>query len=174
MKSILEQFSNDSEYRSLLSGFSEGHIPCVISGMCDSARPFLVASVLKDLKKKGVVIVSEEKEAHAIAETLRLFFDRVLIYPARDFVFENVTAYSREWEHEHLLVQDAVMRNEYDVIVTVPDALMQYTMPQDVFEENFLELSRGLTVDQKDVCIKLDGMGYIRSDIVEGAGQYSV
>ncbi len=174
MKSILEQFSNDSEYKSLLNGFSEGHIPCVISGMCDSARPFLVASMLKDLKKKGVVIVSEEKEAHAIAETLRLFFDRVMIYPARDFVFENVTAYSREWEHERLLVQDAVMRNEYDVIVTVPDALMQYTMPRDVFEDNCFELSRGSTVNQKDVCIKLDSMGYIRSDIVEGAGQYSV
>ncbi len=174
MKSILEQFSYDSEYKSLLNGFSEGHIPCVISGMCDSARPFLVASLLKDLKKKGVVIVSEEKEAHAIAEALRLFFDRVLIYPARDFVFENVTAYSREWEHERLLVQDAVMRGEYDVIVTVPDALMQYTMPKEVFKENCFELSRGTTADQKSICMKLDNMGYIRSDIVEGIGQYSV
>lgn len=174
MKSILDQFSNDSEYKSLLNGFLEGHIPGVISGMCDSARPFLAAALLKDLKKKGVVIVSEEKEAHAIAETLRLFFDRVLIYPARDFVFENVTAYSREWEHERLLVQDAVLHNEYDVIVTVPDALMQYTMPEEVFAENSFELFQGAVAEQKNICSKLDAMGYIRSDIVEGVGQYSV
>lgn len=174
MKSILEQFSNDSEYKSLINGFSEGHIPCVISGMCDSSRPFLVAAMLKDLKKKGVVIVSEEKEAHSVAETLRVYFDRVLVYPARDFIFENITAYSREWEHERLSVQDAVMRGEYDVVVTVPDALMQYTMPEDVFFENSFELSRGTVAEQKNICNKLDAMGYVRTDVVEGVGQYSV
>ncbi len=174
MKSILEQFSNDSEYRSLLNGFKEGHIPCIVSGMCDSARPFLVASVLNDLQKKGVVIVSEEKEAHSVAETLRLFFDKVIIYPSRDFVFENVTAYSREWEHERLSAQSAVIRGDYDIIVTVPDALMQYVMPRDVFNENSFELNRGGTANQKEVCSKLESMGYIRTEIVEGVGQFSV
>ena len=83
MKSIIEQFANDSEYRSLIEGFSEKRIPCVISGMCDSARPFLVSAMLKDLGKKGVVIVPEEKEANAVIEVFRLFFDKVLFYPAQ-------------------------------------------------------------------------------------------
>ncbi len=174
MKSILEQFHLDNEYSALICGVKEGHIPAVISGMCDSSRPFLVSAVLKDLKKKGIVIVSEEKEALAVREVLKMFFDRVLYYPARDFVFENVTAYSREWEHERLSVQHAVMRDEYDVVVTVPDALMQYIMPCDVFEENCFDLKRGSVVVQKDICIKLEAMGYSRTEVVEGIGQFSV
>ena len=123
MKEILNQFSLDIEYKALISGVSEGRIPAVVSGICDSARPFFVASVLNDVKKKGIVIVSGEKEAYAVAEALRLFYDKVFCYPSRDFVFENVTAYSREWEHERLSVQYAVANDDYDIIVTVPEAL---------------------------------------------------
>ena len=174
MNNILSQFSSDSDYRSLLNGFSEGHIPCVVSGICDSVRPFLVASVLKDLGKKGVVIVSEEKEAQAVVNTLGLFFERVIYYPARDFVFENVTAYSHEWEHERLSAQYAVMNGEYDVIVTVPDAVMQYIMPREVFKENTFVLERGGIASVSEICSKLEAMGYSRTDIVEGVGQFAV
>lgn len=174
MNKLLEEFGNDSEYRSLITGFNEGHIPSVVSGMCDSARPFFVASVLKDLGKKGFVVVPEEKEAQQVSEVFKLFFDKVLFYPARDFVFENVTAYSREWEHERLNVQNAVVKGDFDVIVTVPDALMQYIMPADVLAENTVSLSRGSVFSQIDLVSKLENMGYIRHDIVEGVGQFSV
>lgn len=174
MKTILEQFELDNEYKGLINGFNEGRIPCVVNGMCDSARPFLVASILKDLGKKGIVIVSEEKEANAVMEIFRLFFDKVLFYPARDFVFENITAYSREWEHERLLVLEAVSRGDYDVIVTVPDALMQYTMPLSVLSDNSFSLSYGDIADIKEICSKLERMGYTRTEVVEGIGQFSV
>ena len=174
MKNILSHFSLDNEYKSLISHFSQSHIPAVITGMCDSVRPFFVASVIKDLNKKGVVVVSEEKEAIAISETLKLFFDRVIYYPSRDFVFENVTAYSREWEHERLSAQSAIMCGNYDIIVTVPDALMQYVMPLDVLKNNSFELERGGIASQSEICKKLEAMGYTRTDIVEGVGHFSV
>ena len=174
MKCILEQFSSDSEYKAIVDGFNEGHIPCVISGMCDSSRPFLVSALLKDLNKKGVVIVSEEKEAVALSEIFKLYFDNVIYYPSRDFVFENVTAYSREWEHERLSAEYAVINGNYDVIVTVPDALMQYVMPKEVFEENSFSLSRGSIADQGVICSRLEKMGYSRTEVVEGIGQFSV
>ncbi len=174
MKNILKQFSIDNEYRSLIDEHKEGRMPAVVSGMCDSSRPFFVASILKDLNKRGVVIVSDEKEGHAIAEILRLFFDKVLFYPSRDFVFENVNAYSHEWEHERLSTQWASINGDYDVIVTVPDALMQYTMPKSVFEDNSIILSQGDVRSQKEMCVSLEKMGYTRAEIVEGVGQFSV
>ncbi len=174
MRNILEQFNSDSEFRSLIKGISDGHIPCVVNGMCDSSRPFFVASVLKNINKKGFIIVPEEKDVQNVASLLRMFFDRVLVYPARDFVFENVTAYSREWEHERLSVQYAVMNNDYDIVVTVPDALMQYNMPREILSDNCVLLKRGGVYSQNDLCQRLEKMGYIRTDVVEGIGQFSV
>ncbi|MBR5278221.1 MAG: hypothetical protein IKU23_03035, partial [Clostridia bacterium] len=174
MDNLLKQFSLDNEYRSFIKGFEEGHIPTVVYGMCDSSRPFFVAAALKDLNKKGVILVSEEKEAQAIAEHLRMFFNKVLYYPSRDFVFENVNAYSREWEHERLSVQYAVKNNDYDIVVTVPDALMQYVMPTKVFDSYCINLSYGGTASQTELCRLLEQMGYSRTEIVEGVGQFSV
>ncbi len=174
MKTILEQFANDNEYKALINGFYEGHIPCVINGMCGSARPFLVAAMLKDTGKKGIVIMPEEKEANAVIDIFRIFFDRVLFYPARDFVFENITAYSREWEHERLAVLEAVSSGEYDIVVTVPDALMQYSMPVSVLKENSFTVSYGDSCDIDEICVRLERMGYTRTEIVEGIGQFSV
>ena len=174
MKQILEQFSIDNEYKSLITQFSNTSTPAVVTGVCETMRPFFVAAILKDLGKKGVVVVSEEKEAIAIAETLRLFFDRVLYYPSRDFVFENVTAYSREWEHERLSVQNTVICGNYDIIVTVPDAIMQYVMPDEIFNNNCVELCRGGIISQSELCAKLERMGYTRTELVEGVGQFSV
>ncbi len=174
MKNILDQFSEDSEYRSLIKGIADGHIPCVVSGMCDSARPFFIAAVLRDINKKGFIIVPEEKEGYAIAELLRMLGKKAHFYPSRDFVFENVTAYSHEWEHERLSVQYAVMNGDVDIVVSVPDALMQYVMPAESFKRNMFSLSRGGTASQNDICAILENMGYIRTEVVEGVGQFSV
>ncbi len=174
MINVLKQFSEDGEYRTLISDIDKGRTPAVISGVCDSARPFFIASVLNDIESKGIVVVPEEKDGYAMAELFRMLGKKTLFYPSRDFVFENVTAYSHEWEHERLSVQSAVMNGEADIIVTVPDALMQYVMPLNVFKKNTFELCRGGVAVQKDICIVLENMGYVRTEVVEGVGQYSV
>ena len=174
MISILEQFSSDSEFNSIIDGFEQGRTPCVISGVCDSLRPFLAAAIKRRFGKKAIIIVSEEKEAQYVVSVLKTFYNRVLYYPSRDFVFEKVSAYSREWEHERLAVEYAVLNADYDIIVTVPDSLMQYTVPESVFEENTLTFERGQTASQISLVMKLEKMGYVRREIVEGVGQYSV
>ncbi len=109
-----------------------------------------------------------------MAELFRMLGNRACFYPSRDFVFENVTAYSHEWEHERLSVQYSLMSDQVDIVVTVPDALMQYVMPKECFEKNTLKLVRGGTASQNEICKALEEMGYIRTEIVEGKGQFSV
>ncbi|MBR5858320.1 MAG: hypothetical protein IKZ05_00205, partial [Clostridia bacterium] len=116
----------------------------------------------------------EEKDAQSIAAVLRAFYSRVLFYPSRDFVFEKVSAYSREWEHERLAVEYAVFNDEYDVLVTVPDAIMQYTVPESVFREKTLDFKRGGVFSISDLALRLENMGYSRTEVVEGVGQYSI
>ena len=53
-------------------------------------------------------------------------------------------------------------------------ALMQYIMPREVFENNSIAISRGANASQKDLCLSLEMMGYSRTEIVEGVGQFSV
>ncbi|MBR4798787.1 MAG: hypothetical protein IK047_00845, partial [Clostridia bacterium] len=174
MIDIPAQFRADPNFARFIQGFSESRIPASVCGMCDSARPFFIASALFALKKRGIIVLPEEKTANAYAGIFKLFFEKVYVYPARDFVFENVTAYSRDWEHERLSVLSKAINRDYDVIITVPDALMQYTLPAEVIKANGFTLERGGTADIKEVCRRLVAMGYTCAEIVEGAGQYAV
>ena len=172
LQELCKQFQKDPEYRSLIENVRQKHTPSTEIGMCDSSRPFFAAAMLRELGKKGLIVVPEEKDAYAMQRTLRAWFERVLVYPARDFVFENVTAYSREWEHERLGVLQSVCDGAYDVIIAVPDALMQYTVPADCLQKNTVKLRLGDTCTTDELCKKLETMGYTRTEIVEGVGQF--
>lgn len=174
MEEILSWFNSDSEYTALKKGIKEGHIPCTVNGICDNARSFLIAALLKDTKSKGLVIAADEKEAYCLKNELELFFERVFVYPARDFVFDNIQSYSREWEHERLTVLQNINNGSYDIVITLPDALSQYTMPKKILHESVLTLSRGQNISVSEVCEKLQKMGYSRTEVVEGAGQFAL
>ena len=174
MNEIIQSFRSDAGYREYISGVKAGGIPCVLSGMCDSARPFFVAAAAEDTGRKALVILPEEKDANAAADVLSACGRRAVVYPSRDFVFENVSAYSREYENRRLSALYTVLRGNYDVILAVPDALMQYTMPKSVFESNTFTLARGGEADIGDICKRLVSLGYTRSGIVEGVGQFAV
>ena len=150
MEAILKQFNAENEYNALIKGIRDGHIPCMVNGICDSARPFLTAAVLKETNSKGLVVVSDEKDAYRLQKDLELFFDRVLIYPVRDFVFDNVKSYSREWEHERLSVLQNILTGNFDVIITLPDAMSQYTIPRRIMQ-NSLVLKRGQSIPIQEV-----------------------
>lgn len=171
---IARQFAKEAEYRALLEGIREKHTPCCVDGMCDSSRPFFLSALLHDVGGKGLVIVPEEKDMYAVQRVLSLFYERVLVYPARDFVFESVAASSHEWEHERLRVLKSVGDGAFDVIVTVPDALMQYTVPLPVLEQQTVSVERGAVLSEQVLCARLEQMGYARTEVVEGIGQYAV
>ncbi|PKM63311.1 MAG: transcription-repair coupling factor [Firmicutes bacterium HGW-Firmicutes-21] len=174
MEVILSQFGSDSEYKALVEGVRENNIPCMVNGICDSARPFLISALLKDTHSKGLVLVSDEKEAYRLKSDFELFFERVFVYPSRDFVFDNIKSYSKEWEHERLTVLQSIDSGEYDIIITLPDALSQYTMPRRILRESVFTLARGKSIPVSEVCERLLRMGYSRTEVVEGAGQFAL
>ena len=171
---ISRQFAKDKEYNALLESIREKRTPCTVNGMCDSSRPFFAASLLKAIGEKGLIVVPEEKDAYAVQRILAPHFPRTFVYPSRDFVFENVSAYSHEWEHERLNVLKSVCDGNFDVILTVPDALMEYTVPAEVLKKHTLTLHLGDEFPVDHLCRRLEGMGYTRTEVVEGVGQYSL
>lgn len=175
MFDLLSSPLQESEgFRELLLNIDAKRTPCLVSGMCDSLRPFFLISLLKSCGKKGLVVVPEEKDAYRLQTLLETVFRRVYVYPARDFVFENITSYSRENVHERLKVLSAVSGGEYDVVITVPDAVMQYTMPLERLRAGTMKIEKGASYDLMSLIASLESAGYQRFDLVEGPGQYSV
>lgn len=174
METVISQFGKDIEFRALTEGFTEGRVPCITTGVCDSARPLFCKAFSGAVNKKLLIIMPDEREAQRLRAELEYFFDSVLFFPARDFVFDNVKGYSREFEQQRIGVLSALLEGKTDVVITVPDAVMQYTVPSEVLSDVTLHVGTGERMSVSQLTSWLNLLGYVRADQVEGEGQYAV
>ncbi|MBE6730013.1 MAG: transcription-repair coupling factor, partial [Ruminococcaceae bacterium] len=97
-----------------------------------------------------------------------------LYFPARDYSFNGAIGQSREYEHKRIHTLSYLLDGVFEVVVLSVDAALQYTIPVSVLRENSFTLNTGDTYDLNTLCEKLMAAGYVRSETVEGAGQFAV
>ncbi|MBO5040872.1 MAG: transcription-repair coupling factor [Clostridia bacterium] len=182
MNLISNILKNEREYNELLNTVKEQMSarvphPSRLVGLCDGARNAIFATVISELRRCGshtvLLLVPDEKEAMRAHNTFTALGLNSRTYSYRDFVFYNITA-SREYEHERLGVLHTILDGSCDVVVTTPDAALQYTMPKSKLESTTFNLSINDTVDLSKVKEMLVTSGYQSVDMVNGVGQFSV
>ena len=171
---ILKRFGEDAEYAALAGAVKTGSLPVLVNGLCEAARPAFCCALAEDTGKPAVIVVPDEKEAYRLYNGMAAYTDRAAVYPARDFVFDSVSARSRDFEQARLAVLTRILSGTCGLVITVPDALMQYTMPRSVLEAGTLRIARGARLDVAALTARLVSMGYTRCELVEGPGQFSL
>ncbi|HBL84070.1 MAG: transcription-repair coupling factor [Clostridiales bacterium GWF2_38_85] len=173
MNIITEAFKNVAEFNSAVLACKK-NIAIQVTGVCGFAHTAFCAALYEETYKKQLIILENEKDAYKIAEEFTFYSKIALVFPARDFILDNIMGYSREWEYTRLNILMQILNNKYDIIITVPDAVMQYTIPKEILISNTLELKKGEKIPLNSVVQRLVNMGYNRAELVEGRGQFSV
>ncbi len=182
MKQIINRLRAEQEYEGLLAAIYEQQSagnphPLLMTGLAGSARNLLYAALAQDFSVRygrGILlVVPDEKEALRVASTCGELGLRVFSYPFRDLIFHPITA-SHEYEQERLAVLSAVLRGDFDIVVTTPDALLQFTIPPRILSESGRKLAVGACVPLEEMIAYLERCGYVRCDLVDGCGQYSL
>ena len=188
MKTALEMVKDLSEYKeiySLLSRFSrmgERYTQgvCYLTGLSEGLRDALCASVVFDKenfskdenKQCAIVVCPEEKSAYSVKDALTAFGLRAEVFPIRDYNFHNISATSHEWEYERLRVLRLVLSGNLDVVVSVPEAALGILAPKEnMLGTNELKIESEISPDK--LCEMLISYGYMRTDAVEGQGQFA-
>ncbi|NLZ36797.1 MAG: transcription-repair coupling factor [Clostridiales bacterium] len=173
------------EYKGFLSNLytqlrSPKPLPMLVSGLCDGARTAFYLALASELREKFgrgfLAVVPEEKDALRISNAFADCGMKALIYPMRDFVYRNMVS-SHEYEHERIAALDAVVRDDYDIVLTTPDAAVQYTMPRSALAASTAVVSvdgENSVWDIEKLTEYLVGAGYVRTDMVDGVGGFSV
>ncbi len=152
-------------------------LPISVSGLCDGASDALAIAFVEDLKKSigkmAIIVCPEEKECVRIKSVLSEFGLRAAFFMSRDLTFYNITA-SHEYEHERIKVLAGVLSGDYDAVITTPDALLGYTIPPKRLIENIKYIDSDSKLDISSFSNDLIDAGYLRVDMVDGAGQFAV
>ena len=181
-ESILLEKEFDQILKSVLTRQHEAAHPLQISGLSDGARAVFYAALIRRVREKhglpALMLIPDEKDGLKLFNALSELGLKPLMYPLRDLVFHNITS-SREYEHERLRALAAFVgaadgTGVYDCVIAAPDAAMQYTMPIEVLRENTITIDIDVPVQLDVLVSRLEASGFVRSELVDGVGQYAV
>ena len=123
---------------------------------------------------RAFCVAGDEKEAQVFCNDLCMMGYKACVYPQRDFNFREVSGISREYEHQRLKVLTKLLTGECDIVVGTIDALLQYTIPPEVLNKATLHLKQGQQISTEQCVEALNLLGYERTDMVEGTGQFAL
>ncbi|MBR4890759.1 MAG: transcription-repair coupling factor, partial [Clostridia bacterium] len=147
-----------------------------VVGLTPAAKAHFASFLCANLKSSAIFVTDSDYNAKKVSEELFFYMaDNVYYYPAKELEFFKTDAKSNELQNIRLdVIEKLLRRNENTITVMSIDALLQFTADVKSYTENTLEFSVGFEISVADIIKKISDMGYIREDMVEGRGQFSV
>lgn len=180
MNIIQSKFRKEKEFSNLIETLKsqrrrDRKLPAFVTGLCEGALDcFLAALACEELNQNTILITaSDEKDAVKINTSLNNYGYRSMFYPGRDPIFYDMIS-SHDVEYDRICILSKLLSNSLDFVVTTPDAALQYTIPSNILESHTSVLKTGDEINLIKLEEFLVSCGYVRSDIIDGKGQFSV
>lgn len=167
---------NSAEYKEIIKSIDNGILPLNVVCGASAQKAHLIYSLFCEKKENILVICPSEFEAKTLSLDLKFFAEGdVLFFPSKDYVFYDVDTVSRSGSAERLSVCAALALNEKKYITVAGiEAVMQFCAEYERFKNSVLKFTIGKEFDIDNLLENLAQMGYVREDMVEGVGQFSL
>lgn len=174
---LLEPILQIGSFISMKNGLEKGNTPILATGVLDSQKCHIIASIKKEINKPILVITNSELKAKEIQEDLSFFFKnehKILMYPAKDIIFYSADVRSTDIVKQRFDVLNSLIEGNAPVIVLSIEALFDRLTPKNKFEKFILEIEEGMELSLQEISEMLIFMGYERRSLVEACGQFAI
>ncbi len=162
------------EYQTLLARSHE-NIPCAITGLSAIHRAHISAALHQDTGRPILLVCQDDLATDRMAEALSGFLEeKPPVLPSRELSLLGAASVSRGWEHRRLGMLYRLAQGGYPVLIASAEALSLRTLPRSILCGSAVKLAVGGSYDLAELAKKLTDLGYRRSTLVEGAGQYAL
>ena len=174
MSSFSSLFQGNNEYASIEYSIKKKSLPMGVLGLSLTPKAHLVHALCENLSKKALIITNDEATATKITADLNAMGTDAVLFPATDRDFRSTESRSREYERKRLGVLSLTAEGNIDAVVCSIEAAMQLTIPKKVLKEKSVVLKNGNDAEPERVVSALSAAGYVRTDMVEGEGQFAL
>lgn len=172
---LLNVLKQSAEYMNICDSVQKGITPVSVICSNTAQKAHFIASFMHEREKRALIVLSSDYEARSLYEDLKFFLgSRVCLFTSKDYIYYEVDSVSRETVYSRLSVLESLVQNNCAIAVTSAEALLQYTVPPQVFSDTVLRFELGAVFSLEKLCEQLIYMGYERCDTVEGVGQFSL
>ncbi len=162
------------EYQALLRGAHQSGASA-ITGLASIHRAHMAAALREDTGRPVLVVCQDDLAAARMAQELSGFLgEKPPVFPTRELTLLGAASVSRGWEHQRLSMLHRLLHEGYPVLVASIEAMSLRTMPRSVLVSASLSLVVGGSYDLEELLRRLTLLGYRRSTLVEGVGQFAL
>ncbi len=167
-------FSSSPEFNSIRDDINRNAFPFGVLGVPPAPKAMMIHTLCREFDRRAVVVVPDESTAMKLSADLSVFGTESATYPARDFNFQSVKASSSEYEQKRIGALSRFTNKKCSVLICSAEAAIQYTVPPEILKKKIFTVSSGAEMSTEELREKLVSAGYTFTEMVEGAGQFSV
>ena len=174
MNTILGELGKSSKFIDLLKQIEDKTSPIAISGLTDMGMIQMVTAIHEFGKKPICLVTYNEIQAKRLYEDLKYFTDNVVLFPKKEIVTYDYIAESKEISYQRIEALNQIKTKKNLMIVTTTEAIMQKLPSKKSLYHNELNFKIGEIYSLEEIKKKLIQLGYVRYDLIEGRGQFSI
>ena len=177
LQGLLTLLTQRPEYRRLLEQLRNAEALPALTGITESARPFIIAAIVTTLKQPVLLVVKDEAQAQQMAETLKTFLpdpENVYYLPDRDALpYERLISDNLTTQQRMQTLIALVERDHAPLVVCSARVLTQPVIPPQELSTSLFTLQTGQEIDLSAMLEQLYNLGYEPVAEVEEPGQFS-
>ena len=174
MNTILGELGKSPKFCEYIKCIESKKSPIAISGLTDVGMVQMLAATKEFVKKPICIITYNEIQARKIVEDLNYFTDKVIYLPKKEIVTYDYIAESKDLPYERIEALNKIQELKTGIVVTTVEAAIQKMISKNELYKNTLDFKIGEEYKLEDIKQKLVDLGYVRYDLIDGRGQFSV
>ena len=174
MNTIIEELGRNSKFNDLIKNIENQKSPIEISGLTDVGECEFISGIYEKTKKPMLIITYNEIQAKKMLSDIKYFNEKVQYLPKKEIVAYDYDAESTDLPHERMQILNKIYENKSFILVTTIEAIQQKIIAKQELYKNILNFKIGQRYSLDEIKQKLVDLGYVRYDLIDGKGQFSV
>ena len=174
MNTILGELGKNLKFCEYVKNIENKKSPIAISGLTDVGMVQVLAGTREFVKKPICLITYNEIQAKKIVNDLNYFTDKVIYLPKKEIVTYDYIAESKDLPYERIDALNKLQEMKTGIVVTTIEAVSQKMISKEALYKNIIKLKIGEQHNLEDIKQKLVNLGYVRYDLIDGKGQFSI
>jgi len=177
LKGLLTLLTQRPEFRRLVQQIQKAEGLPALTGITETARPFVASALSASLKEPLLLVVADEAQALQMVDTLKALAqaaDDIVYMPDRDALpYERLISDHETTQQRMNVLLRLADAQKHTIVVCSARALSQPVIPPKELAASLYDLEPGLEVDLTLMLEHLYNLGYEPVTEVEEPGQFS-
>ena len=174
MNTIIGDMGKSKKFVELIKQIENTKSPIGISGLTGVGMAQTLTAINEYSKKPIAIITYNEIQAKEIINNMQMFTDKVIIFTKKDIVTYDYIAESKDIPYSRIETLNKLKTKKNNILVTTIEAVMQNLPAKETLYKNTLKFKIGDICNLEDIKKALVNLGYLRYDLIEGRGQFSI